>query len=128
MYWMIVFVSLNCYLISHNLNYLNQNKVVNSENFALVATGFMLVFILQTDKFFTLPKFEPLSKYIQANVPTETLDKIKAGEKVCLVGKAPHSFFYSSYFHPSRNYSLKSEFEVSSEYIQDKCQGRKILK
>ncbi|GBF82287.1 hypothetical protein [Aphanothece sacrum] len=128
MYWMIVFVSLNAYLISQHLNYFSENKLINSQNFALVATGFMLVFILQTDKFFTIPKFEPLSRYIQGNVQTEILDKIKDGEKVCLVGKTPHSFFYSSYFHPSRNYSLKSEFEISPKYSTQKCKGRTLIR
>ncbi|MEA5533091.1 hypothetical protein [Crocosphaera sp. XPORK-15E] len=126
MYWMMIFVSLNCYLLCRLVEQSSQ-KFINPKNFALVATSFILIFVHKTNGFFTYPAYESLSKYIEVNVQEETFNKIKDGDKICLVGKAPHSFFYSSYFHPDRNYSLQSEFEMSPEYIEAKCQGRKIL-
>ncbi|MDJ0728962.1 MAG: hypothetical protein QNJ33_03120 [Crocosphaera sp.] len=128
MYWMIVFVALNCYLVCHNLERLPDKRIVKPQYFALVAAGFMFIFMEKTNYFFTKPSFSPLSDYIKANVSQEVLEQIEDGQSVCLVGKAPHTFFYSSYFHPPRNYSLQGEFEISSEYVADKCQGRKILK
>ncbi|MEA5510379.1 hypothetical protein VB715_11445 [Crocosphaera sp. UHCC 0190] len=126
MYWMMVFVALNCYLLCRLVEQYSQ-KFINPRNFALVATSFILIFVHKTNGFFTYPAYESLSKYMEVNVQEETFNKIKDGDKICLVGKAPHSFFYSSYFHPPRQYSLQSEFEMSPEYIEDKCQGRKIL-
>lgn len=128
MYWIIVFVAFNGYLICHNLDDLKDRKIINPQTFALVAAGFMFVFMEKTNYFFTRPAFSPLSDYIDANVSEETLEKFEEGESVCLVGKVPHSFFYSSYFHPSRNYSVKAEFDISPEYVADKCGERKIIK
>ena len=128
MYWMIVLVSLNSYLLCHNVEKRRDRKIINPQYFALVAAGFMFIFMEKTNYFFTVPAFSPLSDYIDANVSEETLDKIQDGESVCLVGRVPHSFFYSSYFHSSRNYSLKAEFDISPEYVADKCEGRRILR
>ena len=88
----------------------------------------MFIFMEKTNYFFSKPSFSPLSDYIEPNVSQEVLAKIEDGESVCLVGKVPHTFFYSSYFHPPRNYSLQGEFDISPEYVAEKCQGRKILK
>jgi hypothetical protein len=128
MYWMIIFVALNCYLVCHNLEGLSDRKVVNAQYFSLVAAGFMFIFMEKTNYFFTKPSFSPLSEYIAPNVPAEVIDDIEDGESICLVGKAPHSFFYSSYFHPPRDYSIQSEFDISPEYVSEKCGERKILK
>ena len=128
MYWMIVFVSLNCYLLCHNLDLLPDKRILKPQYFALVAAAFMFIFMEKTNYFFSKPSFSPLSDYIEPNVSQEVLAKIEDGESVCLVGKGPHTFFYSSYFHPPRNYSLQGEFDISPEYVAEKCQGRKILK
>ena len=128
MYWMIVLVSLNSYLLCHNVEKRRDRKIINPQYFALVAAGFMFIFMEKTNYFFTVPEFSSFSDYINANVSEETLDKIQDGESVCLVGKVPHSFLYNSHFHPSRKYSLKAEFDISPEYVADKCKGRKILR
>ncbi|MGB5769002.1 MAG: hypothetical protein WBM32_03905 [Crocosphaera sp.] len=128
MYWMIIFVALNCYLVCHNLDRLPDKKVVNAQYFALVAAGFMFIFMEKTNYFFTKPSFSPFSDYVDANVSEELFEQIQDSDSVCLIGKVPHSFLYNSYFHPSRNYSIKAEFDISPEYVADKCGGRKILK
>ncbi|MGK7885250.1 MAG: hypothetical protein AB4057_11570 [Crocosphaera sp.] len=128
MYWMIVFVALNCYLLCNNLEALPDKRIVKPQYFALVAAAFMLIFMEKTNYFFTKASFSPLSDYIKPNVSQEVLAQIEDGESVCLVGKVPHTFFYNSYFHPTRDYSIKGEFDISPEYVADKCQGRRIVK
>ncbi len=127
MYWMIVFVGLNCYLVCHNLKRLPDRRVINPQYFALVAVVFMWIFIEKTNYFFTKPSFSPFLDYVNVNTSEEVLAQIEDGTSVCLVGKAPHTFLYSSYFHPSRNYSLQGEFDISPEYVADKCGNKKII-
>lgn len=128
MYWMIVFVGLNCYLVCNHLMQSPDKRFINPQYFSLVALGFMFIFMEKTHYFFTKPSFSPLSDYVTVNVSEEIINQIEDGESVCIVGKAPHTFFYSSYFHPSRDYSIQGEFQMSPEYIAEKCGDKKILR
>ena len=60
-------------------------------------------------------------------IDQDMLRSIKDGEKVCIVGKAPHPFLYTSYFHPPYEYSIMAEFDLP-EVVEERCQGRRILK
>jgi hypothetical protein len=127
MYWAIVFVSLNAYLVCHS----KSQSIVNPPNLGLVATGFMLVFAHQTHFFYTKPEFSSFAEQVQRTDITDRqfFDQIQDGDRVCIVGKAPHTFLYTSDFHPPRNYSVKAEFNIGDEkFILDQCGDRKILK
>ena len=128
MYWMIVFVALNCYLVCNNLKELPDRRIINPQYFALVAAVFMWIFMDKTNYFFTKPSFSPFSDYVNVNTSEEIIEKIKESESVCLVGKVPHSFLYNAHFHPPSDYSIKAEFDISPEYLADKCGDRTILR
>lgn len=131
MYWMIVFVSLNCYLTCRLVETSPQKiSWLTPRNVALVAMAFMLIFITKTRYFFTRPEFSSFSKQLERTdiINQDLLRSIKDGDQICLVGKAPHAFFYNSSFYPDRNYSIKAEFDMPPDYIAEKCQGRKILR
>lgn len=131
MYWMIVLVSLNTYLISRFAeNHPSPRNPLKPQYLGLVSLMFMLVFMHKTNKFFTYPAYQPLSQQLSQ---TEMLDKkilssIKPGEKVCIVGKAPNTFFYSSYFHPEKQYSVRGEFTLDDKWIAEKCQGWRVIR
>jgi hypothetical protein len=132
MYWMIVLVCLNTYQVCQvaqaRPGWRNPFK---PEYFGLVALVFILIFVQKTNKFFSYPAFQPLAQQIRDNswmVEPKIFNQIQDGDKICLVGKAPHSFFYSAYFHPGRNYQLRSEFNLEDERMKDTCQGWKILR
>ncbi|HAC66151.1 MAG TPA: hypothetical protein DCF68_22115 [Cyanothece sp. UBA12306] len=130
MYWMIVLVSLNCYLVCSLVDKSSKNKQwINPKNFALIATGFMLVFMAQTRYFFTIPEFASFESQLKRTdiIDQNILRNIKDGEKVCLVHKVPNTFLYNSYFHPPRNYSVKAEFNLGEEFVQEQCKGRRII-
>ena len=133
MYWMIVLVTLNTYLVSRFAErYPSPRNLIKPQYFGLVAMTFMLIFIHKTNKFYTFPSFQPLAQQIKETpwiVQKEVFKQIKDGDRVCLIGKTPYSFFYSSYFHPSRNYSVRSEFSdyLDDKHIKDKCEGLKVL-
>lgn len=132
MYWMIILVSLNAYLVCRfGKNNLSPRNPIKPQYLGLIALVFMLIFIQKTTKFFTYPSFEPLSQQLATAdwiVKKEIYAQIKDGDRVCLVEKAPFSFFYNSYFHPGRHYSVRSEFNLEDERMKNKCNGWKILR
>ncbi|WP_267383229.1 hypothetical protein [Cyanobacterium sp. uoEpiScrs1] len=131
MYWIIVFVSLNCYLICH-LAESHSPKIpwINPKNLALIAAGFMIIFVTKTRYFFTMPEFSSFYDQVQRTdiINQDLLKSFEDGEQICLVAKVPHSFLYNSYFHPYSNYSIKAEFDMSPEYIEEKCKGKRIVR
>ncbi|NES82024.1 MAG: hypothetical protein F6K10_11800 [Moorea sp. SIO2B7] len=131
MYWMIVLVSINAYLVSRlEQNSSSKQKIVNLKNLGFVAAAFMIVFMNKTKYFYTIPKFSSLSEHIQQEyvVEQKIFNQIKDGDKICLVGKSPHAFFYNSYFHPPANYYIQAEFDISDEFVKEKCGALKIIK
>ncbi|XTZ10286.1 MAG: hypothetical protein ACQZ3N_09505, partial [cyanobacterium endosymbiont of Rhopalodia yunnanensis] len=131
MYWMIVFVSLNCYLICRLVEGFSPKiSWIKPENLALIAAGFMIIFITKTRYFFTIPEFSSLHDQVQRTdiIDQNLLKSFANGEQICLVAKVPHSFLYNSYFHSYSDYSIKAEFDMSPEYIEEKCEGRRIVR
>ena len=131
MYWMIVFVSINAYLVSRlEETSPSKQKIINIKNLGLVAAAFMIVFMNKTKYFYTIPKFSSLSEHIQQDyvVQPKIFNQIKEGDKICLVGTSPHAFFYNSYFHPPANYYIQAEFDISDEFVKEKCGDLKIIK
>ena len=131
MYWMIVFVSLNSYLFCLLMkDFFLKPSWISSEKLALIAAGFMIVFVTKTRYFFTIPEFSSFHDQVQRTdiIDQDLLESFDHGEQICLVAKVPHSFLYSSYFHSYSDYSIKSEFDMPSEYIEEKCKGRRIVK
>jgi hypothetical protein len=131
MYWMIVFVSLNCYFVCRLVEGSSPNiSWIKPENLALIAAGFMIIFITKTRYFFTIPEFSSFHDQVQRTdiIDQNLLKNFKHQEQICLVAKVPHSFLYTSYFHSYSDYSIKAEFDMSPEYIEEKCQGRRIVR
>jgi hypothetical protein len=131
MYWMIVFVSLNCYFVCSLVEGSSSNiSWIKPENLALIAAGFMIIFITKTRYFFTIPEFSSFHDQVQRTdiIDQNLLKTFKHEEQICLVAKVPHSFLYNSYFHSYSDYSIKAEFDMSPEYIEEKCDGRRIVR
>ena len=129
MYWMIVFVSLNSYLLCE-YNKLHRQSIIKPQYFGLIALVFMIIFIDKTAKSFTIPQFHSLAYKIENAgwIDPKTMKQFKDGDKICLVNKSPFAFLYNSYFHPPQNYFLKSEFLVSEEFAKEKCGKLKIVR
>ena len=127
MYWMIVFVSLNSFLTCQLVQKSSQ-KVINPKNNTLIATFFVMTFIIKTKFFFTIPEFASFNKQIMREdiVDQNILRSINNGDNVCIVNKAPHTFLYSSHFYSPNKYSVKAEFNI--DLNEEECKGRKILK
>ena len=90
----------------------------------------MIIFIDKTAKSFTVPQFHSLAYKIENAgwIDPKTMKQFQEGDKICLVNKSPFAFLYNSYFHPPKNYFLKSEFLVSEEFVKEKCGKLKIVR
>ena len=131
MYWMIILVSLNAYLVCRFAEkFTSLYNPIKPHYFGLVALVFMINFMNKTGNFYIYPAFRSLSQQLQDGgmLDKNILNSIKEEEKICLIGKTPNTFFYNSYFHPPRQYSLKSEFLISEEFLKEKCENRRIIR
>jgi hypothetical protein len=130
MYWMIVLVSLNAYLVCRfSEQHARSRNPLKPEYFGLVALVFMLIFVQKTNKFFTLPAFQDLNQQLTTDlVKPHVFEQIQDGDHVCIVGQTPNTFLYNSYFHSGRNYSVRAEFNLEDERMKNRCDGLKILR
>ncbi len=131
MFWMIVLVSLNTYLVCRFSEAKSARlPFLKPQYYGLVAAVFMLIFIEKTNHFFSYPSFQSLESQLQNTemLNQKIMGQIQDGEKACIPGQAPNTFFYSSYFHPSRHYSVRGEFVIDKKWVQEKCQGWEIVK
>ena len=112
MYWMISLVSINLYLVSRynksaiaSSSSIKKLKLLNPQTIGLACLIALAVVITKTEFMYVKPSFYTLSKHITNNVDYNILSQIQPGDKVCLVGKYPHTFLYTSKFHSQLNYS-----------------------
>jgi len=127
MYWIIVLISLNLYLLINNYS-ISENKWLKPQNYGYVATVVLIIFAILTRWEFTYPNVMSLEKFMSSRVDQEIIADIKENEEVCLVGFTPLTFLYNPRFHEGRNYSLKAEFNLSEEEVIEKCGDRRIIK
>lgn len=124
MFWMIVLVSLNFYLIGSLANSASLAKWLNSRNIGLVSGLFLGVVIFNTHGVYARPFFYPFHEYYQKHVDFNLLKKIQDGDNICI--NIPHEhqhwlFLYSSAFHEPLNYSIKAGNSV------EQCGAWKML-
>ncbi len=126
MYWIIVLISLNLYLLVNHYS-VNENKWLKPQNYGYVATVVLMIFAILTRWEFTYPNAMSLEKFMSSRVDQAIIADIKENEEVCLVGFTPLTFLYNPRFHEGRNYSLKAEFNLSEEEVKEKCGNRRII-
>ncbi|VEP13390.1 conserved membrane hypothetical protein [Hyella patelloides LEGE 07179] len=132
MFWMILLVSLNLYLISRPIH---MTEWLQPKYMGLVYAIF-LTFVLSTiHGIYTKPSFQSLEQQILKGVKPELLSQIGAGDRVCLISRhvefpqqvpmaaMQYVFLYSSYFHPEINYS----YSVKAAFNPKSCGERRIL-
>lgn len=127
MYWIIVLISLNLYLLVNHYS-VKENKWLKPQNYGYVATVVLMIFAILTRWEFTYPNAMSLEKFMSSRVEQEIIADIQENEEVCLVGFTPLTFLYNPRFHEGRNYSLKAEFNLSDEEVIEKCGNRRIIR
>ena len=127
MYWFITLITLNLYLFLNQPKSLSNSYLQKPENIGYVAVFVMMVFCILTNWTYTYPNRVSFENFMKERVEENIIANIKEGEEICLVGFTPLTFLYNSQFHPPKNYSVKSEFLLSDEYVQEKCGDRRII-
>lgn len=129
-YWIIVLIVLNLYLIKLEAENSNKNSnyyQIKLQHYGLVSVSILFIFLSLTRWDFTYPRSNFLDSYLAQNVDAKVLSELKDDQAYCLVEFNPHTFLYNSRFYPQRNYSIKNEFNVSPEYLQENCKGRIMI-
>ena len=136
MYWMICLVSLNLYLISLPKNRQLIGRWLQPKYFGLVYAVFLTIILVKVGKFYALPSFVTLDKYLAFGVKSEFINQIQPDEEVCLISRhigentqtAPiaalkYAFLYSSYFHPELDY----DYSIQAALDPKACGNRTII-
>jgi hypothetical protein len=137
MYWMIVLVVLNAWLLGFVWKSRQvQRWALAPTAFAVMAAIFMVVFIHKTQSYYTTPRYlllkevarNDLTQYSSEHLDHSAFKQIKDGDRICLIGSAVDTFFYSSFFYPGRHYYIKAEFDAPDNELAPRCPGLRILR
>ena len=100
MYWAIVSISLNLYLVTKN-----QNRLINPRYLGAISLIALIVVGIKTNFVYLKPSFNTLAKFKDKRIDREVIAKIKPQDDLCLPDRYPYTFGYTSWFHPELDYS-----------------------
>ncbi|WP_017294215.1 hypothetical protein [Geminocystis herdmanii] len=126
MYWIIVLITLNLYLLIQQYE-LTKNRWLKPQNYAYVGIFVMMIFTTLTRWDYTYPNAMSLEKFMIDRVDQDVITMLEEKKEACLVGFTPLTFLYNSAFHEGKNYTVKAEFNLSKEEVTEKCGDRPII-
>jgi hypothetical protein len=131
MFWMIVLVSVNLYLIFSSQRQSYTVKLIKWFQPKYFGWSYLLFFVIVCIKIesrYLMPEGRILPVYLDTVINEAILQEISAKEVNCIVSSynsvvpIQHVFYYSSYFHPEKsNYSIKVAPNIES------CADHKII-
>ena len=132
MYWMIVLVSLNLYLVTSKERFsfhkdtesFQKRKFLKPYHLGLACLFALTIVSAKTQFFYVKPSFYGLSQHIHNHIDYGVIAAIQPKDEICLVGKYPHTFLYTPVFHSYLNY----RYSIKKAGNPTECAGRtKIL-
>ncbi|MCC0177905.1 hypothetical protein I4641_13045 [Waterburya agarophytonicola K14] len=102
MYWMIVLISLNLYLVA---NY--QSRLINPRYLGLISLIALIIVGIKTDYIYLQPSFNTLDKFKDKKIDRLAMAQIKPLENICLPNRYPYTFGYTAWFHPEQDYTYR---------------------
>lgn len=105
MFWMIVLVSLNLYLVGRLVASAPRARV-NPHSVGLVLLTAYALTVAVTRGAYLDPRPYPVERLVEAKVDKAILSKIGDGDRVCF-SHEPWTFLYTAHFHPPRHYALR---------------------
>ncbi|BAZ43270.1 hypothetical protein NIES4102_02700 [Chondrocystis sp. NIES-4102] len=136
MFWMIVLVSLNLYIVTAIDT--EASRWLQPKYLGVVCLIFLTIVYSKISDFYIKPAFVTIPSFINNNnyVKTELLKQMIPNERVCLIGRhgisnpnavavaqIQNTFYYSSYFHPEINY----EYSIKAAVDPRDCGNLKII-
>ncbi|MCC0178928.1 hypothetical protein I4641_18330 [Waterburya agarophytonicola K14] len=134
MFWMIVLVSLNLYLVSswHQ----TAIKWIRPNYLGVVCLLFLVTVCIKIDNYYLRPVFNSLEPYLKDTVKTELLEQMIPNDRICLIARHAISdptsvpfaqihnvFYYSSYFHPE----IKYPYSIKAAVDPRDCGTLKVI-
>ena len=116
MYWAIVLVSLNLYLVTRLESSPSKLPLINTRNLGLVSLIALTIVAVKTNFTYIKPSFYTLDKFKQNTVDRNLIEKIAPNDKVCVIGRYPYTFVYTPWFHPERNDTYSIEADQKPEH------------
>ncbi|NJO95064.1 MAG: hypothetical protein HC764_02555 [Pleurocapsa sp. CRU_1_2] len=117
-YWMIVLISLNLYLVTQY-----QNRLINPCHLGAICLIALVVVGVKTDFVYLQPHFNTIAKFKNQIIENRVMAQIKPGDKICIPRMYPYALLYSPWFHRELGYT----YSVRSG-IRDYCaESEKIL-
>ena len=118
MYWIIVLISLNLYLVTRY-----KNSLANSRHLALVSLAALIFVGIETKFVYLKPSFYTVATFKDKHIDREIIAQIEPGDKICLPKTYPYAFGYTSWFHPELGYT----YRIRSGF-RDRCRkGEKVF-
>ncbi len=118
MYWMIVLISLNLYLVT---NY--QDRLINPRRLGSISLIALIIVGVKTNFVYLYPSFNTLAAFKEKKIIPEIMAQIEPGDKICLPKLYPYAFAYTPWFHPELGYTYK----VRSGFLDPCAKSEKVL-
>ena len=118
MYWAIVLISLNLYLVTRY-----PDSLVKPTRVGLVSLAALIVVAIETNFIYLKPSFYSLAQFKDKHIDREIIAQIEPEDIVCLPKTYPYAFGYTPWFHPKLGYS----YTIRSGF-RDRCRrGEKVF-
>ncbi|HEY9767520.1 MAG TPA: hypothetical protein V6C71_03315 [Coleofasciculaceae cyanobacterium] len=118
LYWMMVLISLNLYLVTHH-----QNRLIKPSRVGLISLIALIIVGIKTNFIYLAPHFNTLARFKQTYISREIIAKIEPGDKICLPNTYPYAFAYTPWFHQELNYT----YRVRSGFRDPCAKSEKVL-
>lgn len=107
MYWMMVLISLNLYLATQH-----KDSIVKPARIGLISLIALVIVGIKTNFVYLMPTFNTLAVFKDKYIDREVIAQIEPGDRICIPGRYPYAFGYTSWFHPELDfiYSVRSGF------------------
>lgn len=115
MYWMIVLVSLNLYLVVNLPALRHVSVLIRQRVVALLAGLVVLVVIVDTRAVFVRPTFYSFQQFNAKHVDPKIIATIQPGEQVCLsLDHWQYQFAFVDRFQGSKRYTVKQSDSIAA--------------
>ena len=118
MYWAIVLISLNLYLVTKK-----SYKFIAPRYLGLISLIALIIVGIKTDFVYLKPSFNTLEKFKARKINREIIAKIQPEDNICLPGSHPFTFGYTPWFYPELNYT----YSIRSAYVEPCAKTDRIL-
>ena len=117
-YWMMVLISLNLYLVTHY-----RDSLVKPTRIGLISLIALIIVGIKTNFVYLKPSFYTLAQFKDRWIDREVIAQIEPGDNICLPKRYPYTFGYTPWFHPELGYT----YNIRSGF-RDRCaEAEKVL-